>query len=72
MLAREVLHGSQPLERNETKSIQVASDPRRREIVSNCAQIKFFTRTYETFIKTSREIKALDSGRIFSKKEGMM
>ena len=72
MLAREVLHGLQPLERNETKSIQVASDLRGLEIVSSCAQIKFFTRTYETFMKTSREIKALDSGRIFSKKEGMI
>ena len=72
VLAREVLHGLQPLERNETKSIQVASDLRGLEIVSSCAQIKFFTRTYETFMKTSREIKALDSGRIFSKKEGMI
>jgi len=72
VLAREVLHGLQPLERNETKSIQVASNPGGREIVSSCAQIKFFTRTYETFIKTSREMKALDSGRTFSKKEGMM
>jgi len=46
VLAREVLHGLQPLERNETESIQVASDPGGREIVSSCAQIKFFTRTY--------------------------
>jgi len=41
VLAREVLHGLQPLERNETKSIQAASDPGGREIVSSCAQIKF-------------------------------
>jgi len=41
VLAREVLHGLQPLERNETKYIQVASDPGGREIVSSCAQIKF-------------------------------
>jgi len=46
VLAIEVLHGLQPLERNETKSIQVASDPGGREIVSSCAQIKFFTSTY--------------------------
>jgi len=72
VLAREVVHGLQSLERNKTKSIQVAFDPGGREIVSSCAQIKFFTRTYKTFTKTSREIKALDSGLIFSKKEGMM
>jgi len=46
VLAREVLHGLQPLERNKTKSIQVAFDPGGREIVSSCAEIKFFTRTY--------------------------
>jgi len=46
MLAREVLHGLQPLERNETECIQVASDPGGREITSSGAQIKFFTRTY--------------------------
>jgi len=62
VLAREVLHGLQPLKRNKTKSIQVAFDPGGREIVSSCAQIKFFTRTYETFTKTCREIKAFGSG----------
>jgi len=72
VLARGVLHGLQLSEKKKTKSIQVAFDPGGREIVSSCAHIKFFTRTDETFTKTSREIKALDSGRIFSKKEGMM
>ena len=46
MLAGEVFHGLQPLEANKTKSIQVVFDPGGREIVSSCAQIKFFTRTY--------------------------
>ena len=67
-----MLHGVQLLERNKTISIQVAFDLGGQEIVLSCAQIKFFTRTYKTFTKTSKEIKALDSGRIFSKKEGMM
>jgi len=35
VLAREVLHELQPLERNKTKSIQVAFDPGGREIVSS-------------------------------------
>jgi len=34
------------LERNKTKFIQVTFDHGGREIVSSCAQIKFFTRTY--------------------------
>jgi len=46
VLAGGVLHGLQPLEKNKTKSIQVAFDLGGREIVSSCAQIKFFTRTY--------------------------
>jgi len=46
VLAREVLNGLQLLERKKTKSIQVAFDPGGREIVSSCAQIKIFTRTY--------------------------
>jgi len=45
VLVRKVLHELQPLERNKTKFIRVAFDPRRREIVSSCGQIKFFTRT---------------------------
>jgi len=72
VLAGELLHGLQPLERNKTKSIQVAFDPGGPEVVSSCSQIKFFTRTYYTFTKTSRKIKALDSGQIFLKKDGMM
>ena len=31
--------------KEQNKSIQVAFDPGGREIVSSCAQIKFFTRT---------------------------
>ena len=46
VLAGEVFHGLQPLEANKTKSIQVVFDPGGREIVSSCAKIKFFTRTY--------------------------
>ena len=45
VLAREVLHGMQPLERNKTKFIQVVFDPGGRELVSSCGKINSFTRT---------------------------
>ena len=39
MLAREVLHGLQPLERNKYEYIQVEFDPEGRESVSSCGKI---------------------------------
>jgi len=50
VLAREVLHGLQPLERNKTKSIQVAFDLGGREIVSSCAQKGVVTENYVSFV----------------------
>jgi len=46
VLARKVLHGLQPLERNKYEYIQVEFDPRGRELVSSCGKIKSFTRSY--------------------------
>jgi len=43
VLAREVLHGLQPLEKNKYEYIQVEFDPRGRE--SSCGKIKSFTRS---------------------------
>ena len=43
VLAREVFHGLQPLERNKYEYIQVEFDPRGRELVSSCRKIKSFT-----------------------------
>jgi len=45
VLAKEVLHGLQPLERNKYEFIQVVFDPGGRRIVSSCGKIKSFTRT---------------------------
>jgi len=43
VLAREVLHGLQPLEMNKYEYNQVEFDPRGRELVSSCRKIKSFT-----------------------------
>jgi len=43
VLARKVLHGLQPLERNTDEYIQVEFDPAGRELVSSCGEIKSFT-----------------------------
>ena len=43
VLAREVLHGLQPLEKNKYEYIQVEFDPRGRE--SSCGKIKSSTRS---------------------------
>jgi len=45
VLAREVLHGLQPMERNKYKYIQVEFDPGGRELVSSCGKIKSFSRS---------------------------
>jgi len=45
-LAREVLHGLQPLERNKYEYIQVEFDPGGRELVSSCGKLKLCTRSY--------------------------
>jgi len=45
VLAREVLHGLQPLERNKYEYIQVEFDPGGRELVSSCGKMKSFTRS---------------------------
>ena len=45
LLAREVLHGLQPLERNKYEYIQVEFDPGGRELVSSCGKMKSFTRS---------------------------
>ena len=44
MLAREVLHGLQPLERNKYEYIQVEFDPGGMELVSSYGKMKSFTR----------------------------
>jgi len=43
MLAREVLHGLQSLERNKYEYIQVEFDPEGRKSVSSCGKMKSFT-----------------------------
>jgi len=45
VLAREVLHKLQPLERNKYEYVQVEFDPRGRVLVSSCRKIKSFTRS---------------------------
>ena len=45
VLARGVLHGLQPLERNTYEYIQLEFDPRGRELVSSVQKIKSFTRS---------------------------
>jgi len=45
VLARKVLHGLQPLERDKDEYIQVEFDPGGRELVSSCGKIKSFTRS---------------------------
>jgi len=45
VLARKVLHGLQPLERNKDEYIQVEFDPEGRELVSSCGEIKSFIRS---------------------------
>jgi len=45
VLAREALHGLQPLERNKYEYIQVEFDPGGRELVSSCGKMKSFTRS---------------------------
>jgi len=45
VLARDVLHGLQPLERNKYEYIQVEFDPGGRELVSSCGEMKSFTRS---------------------------
>jgi len=45
VLAREVLHRLQPLERNKYEYIQVKFDPGGRELVSNYAKMKSFARS---------------------------
>jgi len=45
VLAREVLPGFQPLERNKYEYIQVEFDPGGRELVSSCGKMKSFTRS---------------------------
>ena len=45
VLAREVFHGLQPLERNKYEYIQVEFDLGGRELVSSCGKIKSFTRS---------------------------
>ena len=45
VLARDVLHGLQPLERNKYEYIQVEFDPGGRELVSSCGEIKSLTRS---------------------------
>jgi len=45
VLAKEVVHGLQPLERNKYEFIQFIFHPRGRELVSSCGKIKSFTRT---------------------------
>jgi len=45
VLADEVLHGLQPLERNKYEYIQIEYDPGGRELVSSCGKIKSFTRS---------------------------
>jgi len=45
VLARKVLHGLQPLERNKDEYIQVELDPGGRELVSSRGKIKSFTRS---------------------------
>jgi len=46
VLAREVLHRLQPLERNKYEYIQVEFDPGGRELVSSCGEMKSLTRSY--------------------------
>jgi len=45
VLAREMLHGLQPLKRNKYEYIQVEFDPGGRELVSSCGEMKSFTRS---------------------------
>ena len=45
VMAREVLNGLQPLERNKYEYIQVEFDPGGRELVSSCGKLKSFTRS---------------------------
>ena len=45
MLARQVLHGLQPLERKKYEYIQVEFDPGGRELVSSCGKMKSFTKS---------------------------
>jgi len=56
VLAREVLHGFQPMERKKYEYIQVEFDPGGRELVSSCGKIKSFSGSLKTYIKTSRKI----------------
>jgi len=58
MLAGKVVHGLQPLERNKDEYIQIEFDPGGRELVSSCGKIKSFTRSQQTYAKTSRKIKS--------------
>jgi len=46
VLAIEVLHRLQPLERNKYEYIQVEFDPGGRLLVSSCGKIKSFSRSY--------------------------
>ena len=45
LLAREVFHRLQPLERNKYEYIQVEFDHGGRELVSSCGKIKSFIRS---------------------------
>jgi len=45
VLAKKVLHGLQPLEKNKDEYIQVEFDPGGRELVSSYGEIKSFTRS---------------------------
>ena len=45
-LARKVVHGLQPVERNKDEYIQVEFDPGGRELVSSCGKIKSFKRSF--------------------------
>jgi len=45
VLAREVLHGLQPPERNQYEYIEVEFDSGGRELVSSCGKIKSFIRS---------------------------
>ena len=45
VLARKLLHGLEPLERDKDEYIRVEFDPGGRELVSSCGKIKSFTRS---------------------------
>ena len=55
LLPSNVIDGLQPLERNKDEYIQIEFDPGGRELVSSCGKIKFFTRSQQTYTKTSRK-----------------